>query len=140
MTDNDKTPDGDLGPPMSKPRAIEKANNVLCLHGKIEDQKQIPANFWPKYLTSKKELNGVTVGEYFQLAWVHAGRHGKGAMVRYDENFDRRVLHLWDLFGHTIKKTVMVTGYTGSALDETLLNKVQDAEFSGFTIDGNPVE
>jgi hypothetical protein len=145
MTD-ENIPPGDLGPPLAKPRAIDKANSVLRLHGKIEDEKQIPANFWPKYLTAKTEINGETVGEYFQLAWVHSGRHGKGAMVRYDEHFDRRVLHVWELFGHTIKKNVLVTGYSGSALDDSLLNdtvnKIEDDQttFTGFQVDGLDVE
>lgn len=118
---------------LSFEQARTLAAEVLINHGIIVEEKDLPKEWWRIALSRKVIRDGVTLGAYFMISPVNAGRHGMGYTTVRTPDFDRRVLIMWEAEKGNLPAMFHWKGSViGSVIDEELREGDPGGSFDGF--------
>ena len=119
-------------------QARELAAEILINHGLIVQQQDLPKEWWRIALSRKvikkgEDGNEVTLGAYFMISPINAGRHGMGYTTVKTTDFERRVLIMWEAEKGNLPAMFHWKGSViGSAIDDELRDGDPGDDFGGF--------
>ncbi|MEO2122408.1 MAG: hypothetical protein ABGY10_03690 [bacterium] len=122
--------------PLDQARAM--ASDILVSHSLIIQENDLPKEWWRIALSRKVIKKGedgedVTLGAYFMISPINAGRHGMGYMIVKTADFERRVLIMWEAEKGNLPAMFHWKGSViGSAIDEELREGDPGGSFDGF--------
>jgi len=130
-----------MGVALAFPAAKEAAASVLISEGLISSPFDLPKKWWKIAMTRRVEHDGEMFGVYFKMAPVNSGRHGTGYMIVKTDDFDRRVMKMFEEeepLLHKARRHRTVGDPIKSTIDEDMEEEFPDEgegkDFEGFKI------